>query len=71
MQLRIEREALKKRTTRRAIGSRRSKNLADLKEEGDALRSKWDQGREAIQSISDLRQQIDETSRSRAGAARI
>ena len=63
MQLEIEREALKKETDNASRDRLKAleKELADLKEEGDALRSKWDQEREAIQAISDLRQQIDET----------
>jgi ATP-dependent Clp protease ATP-binding subunit ClpB len=63
MQLEIEREALKKETDNASRERLKSleKELADLKEEGDALRSKWDQEREGIQAISDLRQQIDET----------
>jgi len=63
MQLEIEREALKKETDNASRDRLKAleKELADLKEEGDALRSKWDQEREAIQAISDLRQRIDET----------
>jgi ATP-dependent Clp protease ATP-binding subunit ClpB len=63
MQLEIEREALKKETDNASRDRLKAleKELADLKEEGDALRSKWDQERDAIQAISDLRAQIDDT----------
>jgi ATP-dependent Clp protease ATP-binding subunit ClpB len=63
MQLEIEREALKKEKDNASIERLNAleKELADIKEQRDALRSKWDQEREAIQSISDLRQQIDDT----------
>jgi ATP-dependent Clp protease ATP-binding subunit ClpB len=63
MQLEIEREALKKEKDNASIERLAvlEKELADRKEQRDALRSKWDQEREAIQGISDLRAQIDET----------
>ncbi|MGH2549654.1 MAG: ATP-dependent Clp protease ATP-binding subunit, partial [Thermomicrobiales bacterium] len=63
MQLEIEREALKKEKDNASIERLNvlEKELADRKEQRDALRSKWDQEREAIQGISDLRVQIDET----------
>jgi ATP-dependent Clp protease ATP-binding subunit ClpB len=63
MQLEIEREALKKETDNASRDRLKAleKELADLKEQGDALRSKWDQERDAIQSISDLRAKIDDT----------
>jgi ATP-dependent Clp protease ATP-binding subunit ClpB len=63
MQLEIEREALKKEkdNASRERLQALEKELADLKEQGDALRSKWDQEREAIQALSELAQQIDET----------
>src|SRR5690606_8054338 len=63
MQLEIEREALKKETDNASQARLKAleKELADLKEEGDALRSKWDQERDAIQAVSDLREQIDAT----------
>jgi ATP-dependent Clp protease ATP-binding subunit ClpB len=63
MQLEIEREALKKETD---AGSRErltalERELASLKEERDALRSKWDQEREAISAVSELRDEMDRT----------
>jgi ATP-dependent Clp protease ATP-binding subunit ClpB len=63
MQLEIEREALKKEkddATRQRLTALEGE-LASLKEERDALRSKWDQEREALTSISDLRNQLDQT----------
>ncbi len=63
MQLEIEREALKKETDNASRERLQAleKELADLKEQGDALCSKWDQERDSIQAVSELRQQIDET----------
>ena len=54
MQLEIEREALKKEKDQSSRDRLEAieRDLADLKEERDALRSRWDQERQAIQSIS-------------------
>jgi ATP-dependent Clp protease ATP-binding subunit ClpB len=63
MQLEIEREALKKEkdeASQQRLGAL-EKEIADLKEERDALRSRWDQERQAIQSVSELREEIDRT----------
>src|SRR5581483_3701774 len=63
MQLEIEREALKKEKD--AASQERLKNLekelADLKEERNALQSRWERERQAIQSVSELREEIDRT----------
>jgi ATP-dependent Clp protease ATP-binding subunit ClpB len=63
MQLEIEREALKKEKDDASKQRLQAleKDLADLKEQRDALRSRWDQERQAIQAISDLRDQVDQT----------
>jgi ATP-dependent Clp protease ATP-binding subunit ClpB len=63
MQLEIEREALKKEKddASKARLQALEKDLADLKEQRDALRSRWDQERQAIQAISNLRDQVDQT----------
>jgi ATP-dependent Clp protease ATP-binding subunit ClpB len=61
MQLEIEREALRKETDL-ASGQRLEaleEELANRKEERDALRSRWDQEREAIMAISELRDEMD------------
>jgi len=63
MQLEIEREALKKEkdeATRQRLTALEGE-LASLKEERDALRSKWDQEREALTKISELRNEADQT----------
>jgi ATP-dependent Clp protease ATP-binding subunit ClpB len=63
MQLEIEREALKKEkddATRQRLTALEGE-LASLKEERDALRSKWDQEREALTVISELRNELDHT----------
>jgi len=63
MQLEIEREALRKEKDEASM--RRlavlDRDLANFKEERDALRSKWDQEREAILAISELRDEMDRT----------
>ncbi len=63
MQLEIEREALRKEKDPASQQRLESleKDLADLKEQRDALRSRWDQERDAIQAVSDLREEIDRT----------
>src|SRR6476646_5167725 len=62
MQLEIEREALRKEkddaSKNRLVALERE--LADLKESRDALRSRWDQERQAIQAISELRNEVDQ-----------
>ncbi len=61
MQLEIEREALKKETdtgSQQRLGTL-EQELASLKEERDALRSRWDQERQAIMAISELRDEMD------------
>nr|MBA2467923.1 ATP-dependent chaperone ClpB [Chloroflexia bacterium] len=63
MQLEIEREALRKEKdepSQRRLAVL-EQDLASFKEERDALRSKWDQERQAILAISDLRDEIDRT----------
>src|SRR5215204_5066635 len=63
MQLDIEREALRKEKD--PASRERLENLerepADLKEKRDALRSRWEGERETLQTIADLRSQIDQT----------
>ncbi len=61
MQLEIEREALKKETDPASQQRLEAleQELADRKEERDALRSRWDQEREAIMAISELRDEMD------------
>ncbi|MGI8475336.1 MAG: ATP-dependent chaperone ClpB [Thermomicrobiales bacterium] len=63
MQLEIEREALKKEkdeASKHRLGVL-ERELADLKEQRDALRSRWDQERQAIGAVSELRNEIDQT----------
>ena len=63
MQLEIEREALRKEKdepSQRRLAAL-EQDLANFKEERDALRSKWDQERQAILAISELRDEIDRT----------
>jgi ATP-dependent Clp protease ATP-binding subunit ClpB len=61
MQLEIEREALKKETDQASQQRLEAleQELASLKEERDALRSRWDQERETIMAISELRDEMD------------
>ena len=63
MQLEIEREAL--RNERDDASQRRlsalEQDLANIKEARDALRSQWDQERQGILAISELRDEMDRT----------
>ena len=63
MQLEIEREALKKEKDQASQDRLEAleHELATLKEQRDGLRSKWDQEREAISTISELRDEMDKT----------
>jgi ATP-dependent Clp protease ATP-binding subunit ClpB len=63
MQLEIEREALRKEkdTASQERLKALEKELADLKEERDALRSRWEGERNAIAAVSELREEIDRT----------
>jgi ATP-dependent Clp protease ATP-binding subunit ClpB len=63
MQLEIEREALRKEkdeaSKQRLDGI--EAELADLKEERNALRSKWEQEKTSLQTIAELRNELDQT----------
>ncbi len=63
MQLEIEREALKKEKDSASADRLKAleKELADLQEARNALRSRWDQERQAIQAISELRDGMEQT----------
>ncbi len=63
MQLEIEREALRNEKDDASKGrlSVLERELADLKEERDALRSRWDEERQSIQRVSELRNEVDQT----------
>ncbi len=63
LQLEIEREALRKEkdAASRERLERISKEIADLKTEADALRAQWEKEKAAIQELSKLRSQIEET----------
>jgi len=63
MQLQIEREALRKEKddasrSRLAVIER---TVAELQEERDGLRARWEQERDAIQAISELKDRIERT----------
>jgi ATP-dependent Clp protease ATP-binding subunit ClpB len=63
MQLEIEREALRKEkddASQRRL-SILEEELANIKAERDVLRSRWDQERQAIVAISELRDEVDRT----------
>ena len=59
--LEIERAALKRETDANSLGrlAEVEQELADLKEKITALRSRWQQEREAITRVSDLKKQIE------------
>ncbi len=63
MQLEIEREVLRKEkddASQHRLATL-ERELANIKEERDALRSRWDQERQAIHAISELRDEMDRT----------
>ncbi|NDY43189.1 ATP-dependent chaperone ClpB [Dissulfurirhabdus thermomarina] len=62
MQLEIEREALKKESdpaSRDRLG-KIDKEVADLREQSDALKARWQQEKGTIQKIRDLKERIDQ-----------
>jgi ATP-dependent Clp protease ATP-binding subunit ClpB len=61
MQLEIEREALKKETAQQSVQRLEAleEELANRKEERDALHARWDQERQSIVAISELRDEMD------------
>jgi ATP-dependent Clp protease ATP-binding subunit ClpB len=63
MQLEIEREALKKETdaASRERLQKLERELADLKADADALRARWQNEKQAVQKLRDLRAQIEQT----------
>jgi ATP-dependent Clp protease ATP-binding subunit ClpB len=72
MQLEIEREALRKErdpASRERLG-RLEKELADLKEEQTRLQSHWEQEKQAIQTIRQLREQLEQARLAIEGAQR-
>ena len=62
MQLEIEREALKKETDEASKHrlERIEKELAELRGESDALKARWQLEKGAVQSLRDIRAQIDQ-----------
>jgi len=63
MQLEIEREALRKETDAPSKDrlAKLEKELADLKAESDALTARWQREKSAVQSLSQLREQVERT----------
>jgi ATP-dependent Clp protease ATP-binding subunit ClpB len=63
MQLEIEREALRNEKDDASVQRLNAleKELANLKEQRDGLRGRWDQERQAIHAISELRDEMDRT----------
>ncbi len=63
MQLEIEREALRKEHDpgSQARLQKLEKELADNKAEADALRAQWENEKKAVQQLSGLREQIEQT----------
>ncbi len=62
MQLEIEREALKKESDPASKDrlEKIEKELADLREESDALKARWSQEKGIIQKIRDIKERIDQ-----------
>ncbi len=63
MQLEIEREALKKEKDKASKERLQvlEKELADLREQGSALQTRWDQEKQAIQALQQTKEQIERT----------
>jgi ATP-dependent Clp protease ATP-binding subunit ClpB len=63
MQLEIEREALRKETDAPSKErlAKLEKELADLKAESDALTARWQREKNAVQTLSQLREQVEQT----------
>src|SRR4029077_17966219 len=63
MQLEIEREALKKESdpASRAPRGRLEKELADLREQANALRAQWEVEKKAIGGLRKIREEIEQT----------
>ncbi len=63
MQLEIEREALKKETdaASKARLDRLERELADLKASGDALRARWENEKQIVVKLRDIKSRIEET----------
>ncbi len=63
MQLEIEREALKKETdtASKARLEKLERELADLKSRSDALRTRWQNEKEAVARLRGIREQIEQT----------
>ncbi|HXP92164.1 MAG TPA: ATP-dependent chaperone ClpB [Candidatus Binatia bacterium] len=61
MQLEIEREALKKETddASKARLQKIEADLAELREEADALKARWQSEKDAVQGMSGLREQLE------------
>jgi ATP-dependent Clp protease ATP-binding subunit ClpB len=62
MQLEIEREALRKEKDKasRERLEKLEKELADLKEQRDALTARWQQEKEAIQAVRQIREELEQ-----------
>jgi ATP-dependent Clp protease ATP-binding subunit ClpB len=63
MQLEIEREALKKETdaASKARLEKLERELADLKASGDALRARWENEKQIVVKLRDIKSRIEET----------
>jgi ATP-dependent Clp protease ATP-binding subunit ClpB len=63
MQLEIEREALRKESDEASRDrlEKLERELANLKAKGDALKARWQNEKNSVQKLRDLRQQIEQT----------
>lgn len=62
MQLEIEREALKKESDKQSLDRLEAinKELSDLKEKSDSMKTQWEMEKENIKNIRDIKKQIEE-----------
>jgi len=72
MQLEIEREALRKETDKASVErlAKLEKELADLKEEQTGLQAHWQQEKDTIRAIGELKEQLEEARRQKQDAER-
>jgi ATP-dependent Clp protease ATP-binding subunit ClpB len=72
MQLEIEREALRKEKDKASVErlAKLEKELADLKEQQDRLKSQWEREKETIHGAADLKKQLDDAQNALAQAQR-
>ncbi len=72
MQLEIEQQALSKESDEASVARREAieRELAELREQRDAMKAEWEQEKSSIDAISDLKKRLDEAQREAERAER-